>query len=136
MKTFIQTSANEPYSWPIDTLFLLGGGLILQLALHSYGLLLVWAGLLFHPWKCPSVIRIVLPVSDQVIVQGVLDQPLETLVSKWISSMCFPDEVMEMVRIQSQVKILKQDQWGTFSGWYKWDFAKVLVPACSFLCPI
>lgn len=82
MKAFIQTSADESYSWPIDNLFLTGGGLVLELVLHSCVLLLDWAALLFHPWQFPSVIRIVLPVSGQVIVQGVLDQPLETLVSK------------------------------------------------------
>lgn len=49
MKAFIQTSADESYSWPIDNLFLTGGGLVLGLVLHSCVLLLDWAALLFHP---------------------------------------------------------------------------------------
>lgn len=49
MKAFIQTSADESYSWPIDNLFLTGGGLFLELVLHSCVLLLDWAALLFHP---------------------------------------------------------------------------------------
>lgn len=68
MKAFSQTSANESYSWTIDTLLSLGGGLILGLVLYSCGLLLDWAGLLFHPCQWPSVVRIVCTVSGQVIV--------------------------------------------------------------------
>jgi len=90
-KAFIQTSANGSYSWPIDTLLLLGGGWISELILCSCGLLLIGAGLLFHPWPCPDVIRIVLPVLGQEIVQGVSDQPLEALVSQQISSMYCSD---------------------------------------------
>lgn len=68
-----------------------------------------------------------LPVSDQVIAQGVSSQTPEGVVPQWFSSMC--NEVMEWEQWNNAVAVkkLKQDQQTSFSSgyYYTWNFAEM-----------